>query len=110
MATSILIFLPPPVVFYCGLQCRIFRLLGGEAISLQRHFLGQCLVRRRQVGEGNVNLRRRLCHIYKIYGDLHGVVRSAGNDVPLLAGSLLSFAQVCLRLDEIRLELSPGLS
>ena len=40
--------------------------------------------------------------------DYHSVVRSAAASIPPLAGGLLSFAQVFLRLDEVCLKIHSG--
>ena len=100
------VFKLPLKVPHCHLKCHVVRILGAEAVGVQRHLFCYCSVVSRKVCDGGAILRCGLCQIGKFHGHIWDVVRCV---VPPLLGGLLLFPQVGLRLDEVRLERCPGI-
>ena len=101
-------FLTTPCSFHCCLYRHVVRFIGGEAVGVHHQLLSECAVLCCQVGDGGAIIRRGLIQIGKFHRHIHDIVCDTYADVPPLLGGLMSFAQVCLCLNEMCQEYSPG--
>ena len=92
-------------VSHC-LQWLVVCILGGEAVVIKCHLIGQCQVCHCQVGDDGVILWCCLYQVGKFLLGSHHVLCSATASVLPLVEGLLKFIQVCLQLDEVCMEVN----